>query len=105
MKDTITIDFDKILLFFKDTFIKVFKKNDILQDIMKSERYINSKYQFQKINNDYAILNTDTNKYVDLSNCSSEWLKNSAYFDDCLGTKKDIVKCFNKHEPIIIDIK
>ena len=72
-----------------------------LKNLVESDRYKNSNYQFQKINGDYAIKNKSTERYVDLKNGGHEWVYGTTYTNDCLGSISDIISVFNFLHPIV----
>jgi hypothetical protein len=80
----------------------MFGKN--FKKLVESERYKNSDYLIQKINDWYALKRKRSDLYVDLLHRSHLWGNNSVYFKDCLGSKSDVISAFNYRCPIIIDI-
>lgn len=73
--------------------------------LIASDRYKNSMYRFYKINGYYALKKIESKYYVDLLNNQYSWSKTSRYFDDCLGSKANVIAAFNHEVPINFEIK
>lgn len=77
-----------------------------LLELVKSERYKESNYKIQRINNEYYVLfNTDTDRWVDLKAPSHEHDNKSTFFSDCKGTLDVIMKTFDDFVPYIETIE
>jgi hypothetical protein len=80
-----------------------------LHILLHSDKYKNSHYIIQKINDGYGIKNTKNNKYKDLLNLRYQHYKGSEYFLNCIVSLKNVLFVYenycepNIHELIIIN--
>lgn len=86
----------------------------LLNELISSERYINSKYRIHQFGKQYALcLVKDSildSLYLDLTNYNYVWKTKSPHFEDCLGTIEDVIEAFDfkvskileKHYTVII---
>jgi len=78
----------------------VLTDNDKLSILVASDRYKNSGYKIQLINNKYYVLNYGY-EYVDLKCNEYKWRFNHRFYKDCKGGLNDVIKAFNELNPDI----
>ena len=71
--------------------------------LIESERYINSNFIIQKINDKYALKSKNSGLYVDLKSNSHRWNNKDRFFVECLGSQSDVIRAFDYVEPVIIE--
>lgn len=72
-----------------------------LDKIVKSDKYKNSGYRFEKVNNRYGIKHILSGEYVDLKYSVHKWPYGSTYTSDCFGSISTILRVFKFLCPII----
>lgn len=71
-----------------------------LDTLIKTDRYKNSDYKIQKVNDRYGIKHI-SGKYVDLCNGVHMWEYGSIYTKDCFGGLSKVIRVFNFCVPVI----
>jgi hypothetical protein len=66
-----------------------------LRKLMNSNRYKNSQYIIQNVNDGYAIKDTKKDKYIDLVLYPNKWRIGSKYQPDCIGKIPHLIRMFN----------
>jgi hypothetical protein len=74
-------------------------------DLIKSDRYKESRYVIQTLNEQYVLKSKYSDIYVDLCNYNHQWRIMDSWFRDCKGCKSDVISAFNYRVPIIEVIK
>lgn len=99
-----------VCLYFIVNKIIKYKNLKRLENLIKTDRYLNSNYQIQQINGKWALyVKNSDNKYVDLTTNSKHTLDlkdNRIYhYKDCIGTLSDVLSAFDYEVPVIIELK
>lgn len=74
-----------------------------LLNLIYTDKYKNSKYKIQKIN-DYYVLNIG-DEYVDLTLIAYKWRFNHRFYKDCKGSLNQVIDAFNELNPDVETIE
>lgn len=75
-----------------------------LNTLIKTDRYKNSGYRFEKVNGAWGIKHLKSGKYVDLCNGVYKWEYGVPCTKDCFGRLTDALRVFDFCVPIIVPI-
>ena len=92
------------VLFIGVAFLIMFT-NKKFEKLIQSDEYKNSKYEIVLVNGSYALrYKSNTDLYVDIHSPSYNWTIHDRFFDDCLGSKGDVISAFYYRCPKIITL-